>query len=393
MKSLFTAFFLFVIASFPSFSATISGYITDATNGQPLESVTIFVAGTTSGTVSDAEGRFSLDYPNKGTAQLVLTHIGYEYKTMNIDDVENGRILRIILQEKPQQLSEVNVIGIDPNRKENMKEFLFGFFGDSQAGKKCKILNPDVLKLSRNFLPGKIGEYIITATADSALIIENKLLGYTIRYTLECFHQTKYETTFQGYPLFIDNLSQIRNPDRIIQLREQAYLGSPMHFFRSLHTKKLDSEGFKLYQVKTGPNTPGMSGTYGLMADSVFVSGKNMHLAQSSKQLDLSDKIFLFERLGVIQFNEPFEVRFTLQGEEKAYRLNNLYHNGLKRTLGQQTTLVRFTDGQLLFYPNGSYKISQNMVTIGYWSYKKVGEILPWDYQPPKTAKQIVTLH
>jgi hypothetical protein len=105
------------------------------------------------------------------------------------------------------------------------------------------------------------------------------------------------------------------------------------------------------------------------------------------------NETYYLEKSAVLQYYKPFEIRYTLNGEDKAYRNNWVYHNGMKRTLGQQTTIVRIQGFPLFFYPNGSYKQVRNLVTIGYWSFKKVGEIMPWDYQPPKTAKQVVTLH
>jgi hypothetical protein len=386
---------LFVILTYtrPSFSSTISGTVTDAKTGNPLEYVSVFLAGTTNGTVTKQDGSFSLTVSSGGSVELVATHLGYQTATYLLSGLGLNKPLAIPLQEKDLQLSTVNVYGVDPNRKQNMNEFLFGFFGDSEIGKKCKILNPQVLKLSKKEIPGKIGQYYLTAYADSALIIENKALGYTIRYTLESFRQTKFETTFLGYLLFIDNLLTAKKKDKILESRERVYQGSQMHFFRSLFAKTLEQNGFKIFSMnKMRYLFPGQS-SHGLMSDTVFVPEPSTYLLQTQIPLNVYEKAFIMENCGALQWSNPFEIRFTLNGEDMAYQKNGFYHTGLKRSLGQQTTVIKLTSVPFLFYPNGSCKNPGDLVTIGYWSFKKVGEILPWDYQPPKTAKQVVTLH
>src|SRR5665647_342603 len=116
-------------------------------------------------------------------------------------------------------------------------------------------------------------------------------------------------------------------------------------------------------------------------------------MVKTETPLNLMEETYYLEKSAALQYYEPFEVRYTLNGEDKAYRSNWVYHSGMTRSLGQQTTIVKIQGFPLLFYPNGSYKLTRDLVTIGYWSFKRVGEIMPWNYLPPKTAKQVVTLH
>ena len=54
---------------------TVSGVVTDEIN-EPLPGVKIIVKGTATGTVTDAEGSYSLSPPEDGT--LVFSFIGYQ---------------------------------------------------------------------------------------------------------------------------------------------------------------------------------------------------------------------------------------------------------------------------------------------------------------------------
>lgn len=393
MRYLLTLSFFFFFAHSSLFSATIIGKVTDVTDGKPLESASVFIAGTTFGTNTRSDGSFSLTFAPSGSSQLVVAHLGYQTYTKNANEIASGQPLSVELQIKAQQIAPVSVVGFDSNRKKNMAEFLFGFLGDSEFGKKCSILNPDVLHLQRRAIPHKLLEYELTVTADSDLIIENKLLGYTIRYTLESYKSTSYGTIFKGYPLFLDNLSRIKKPEKTLEYRERAYQGSQMHFFRSLFTKTLQEEGFNTFKIKKVSNLNTAQYKFGLMADTIFVPEPCHHMEQTDIPFKIYDNLFVMDKSAALQYDQPFEVRYTLNGEDKTYNKNTIYFNGMKRNWGQQTSIVMLEDNAQIFYPNGALKNAGNLITIGYWSFKKVGEIMPWDYLPPKTAKQVVTLH
>jgi hypothetical protein len=249
MRHLIALTIFLQIAVFSTFSTTINGLVKDAATGKPMESVSVFIAGTTSGTNTQSDGTFSLSFETSGSSQLVFAHLGYQTENRNVSEIPLNQPLTIELHIKTQQISAVSVFAKNTNRKKNLAEFLNAFLGDSEFGKKCSVLNPDVIHLVREPIPGKIGQDQLIAYADSALIIENKVLGYTIRYTLEYFNLSKYQLEFNGYPLFHDNLSNLKNQEKILENRERAYQGSSMHFFRSLTNKTLQQEGFMIYKV------------------------------------------------------------------------------------------------------------------------------------------------
>lgn len=394
MRHLLALSILLLTSIFSAFPAIITGVVKDASNGKPLEYASVFIAGTTFGTNTKIDGSFSLSYNPGGSSQLIVAHLGYLTFSKLASEISTDEPLKVELKIKPQQLSAVSVVGVDANRKKNLADFLIGFLGDSEFGKKCSILNTHVLHLERRRIEGKFMEFELIAFADSDLIVENKLLGYTIRYTLEGFYQTQYSTVFKGYPLFLDNLALSKNQDKTLAYRERAYQGSQMHFFRSLFNKTLDKEGFEVYKVDKEINmSTRTNAVYGLMADTIFVPEINQHMVQTDKALNLYDHLYVMDKSAALQYDKPFEVRFSLNGEDKAYGKNVDYFKGMTRTLGQQSTLALLQGNNVVFYPNGACKNAGTVVTIGYWSFKKVGEIMPWDYVPPKTAKQVVTLH
>lgn len=91
----------------------VDGIVTDA-NGEPIIGASIVIKGTTNGTITDLDGKFSL--PN-ATGTLVVSYIGY--KTQEI--VLNGqKQLKIVMQEDSEILEEVVVVGYGTVKKESL---------------------------------------------------------------------------------------------------------------------------------------------------------------------------------------------------------------------------------------------------------------------------------
>lgn len=96
---------------------SVSGRVTTEA-GEPLPGVNIIVKGTMLGTVSDADGRYSLDVAGDGTQSvLVFSFIGYVTQEVNL----NGRTsVDVIMQPDVQSLSEVVVVGYGTKSRESI---------------------------------------------------------------------------------------------------------------------------------------------------------------------------------------------------------------------------------------------------------------------------------
>ncbi len=86
----------------------VRGTVT-STEGEPLVGVSILVKGTTTGTVTDFDGGFSVDLP-EGSSVLVFSYTGYA--TREVDVTEAGNQLDIILDDDVANLNEVVVTGL-----------------------------------------------------------------------------------------------------------------------------------------------------------------------------------------------------------------------------------------------------------------------------------------
>jgi len=108
---------------------TISGVVKD-NNGEPIVGVTITEKGTSNGTISSSDGKFSLDVPEKST--LVFSYLGFTTKELTIG---KQSFLTIGLDEDTKNLNEVVVIGYGTQKKSDVTTAVGSVSGDKLQDK------------------------------------------------------------------------------------------------------------------------------------------------------------------------------------------------------------------------------------------------------------------
>ena len=93
----------------------ITGVVTEAT-GDPLPGVNVVVKGTSTGQVTDVNGRYSISVPNEN-ATLQFSFVGYVTAELTVG---NQRTISVELREDASQISEVVVVGFGVQKKENL---------------------------------------------------------------------------------------------------------------------------------------------------------------------------------------------------------------------------------------------------------------------------------
>ena len=91
----------------------ITGTVMDAFG--PVAGANVIVKGTTNGTMTDMEGKFSLEVPEGAT--LEISYIGYVTQQIKVG---NQTTLNITLKEDSQALDEVVVVGFGTQKKVNL---------------------------------------------------------------------------------------------------------------------------------------------------------------------------------------------------------------------------------------------------------------------------------
>ncbi|UFH52109.1 TonB-dependent receptor [Spirosoma sp. KNUC1025] len=112
-------YFMFLLGLFSSLGAyaqtKVSGKVLDA-QGIALPGVSIVVKGTTTGTVSAADGGYNLNVPSR-TSTLVFSYIGFLSQEV---PVNNRNEINITLASDDKMLNEVVVVGYGEQKKETV---------------------------------------------------------------------------------------------------------------------------------------------------------------------------------------------------------------------------------------------------------------------------------
>ncbi len=95
---------------------TISGTV-KSKDGEPIPGVNIVIPGTTTGTVTDINGNYSLPIGNESVEQLTFSFIGFTAQTI---DVGGKTTIDVTLVESFQDLDEVIVVGYGTMRKSDL---------------------------------------------------------------------------------------------------------------------------------------------------------------------------------------------------------------------------------------------------------------------------------
>lgn len=244
---------LFVLLLFINFSLfaqdtyTLSGVVINEKSA-PIKGATVFISGSKMITATDNEGRFTFDGIKSGNYSISTKMLGYAALAQDAIVQDKSLHISIIMKVKPILLNVVN-IGTDNNWRNHYALFKDQFLGTSENAKNCVILNPEII----NFSSQKITKYhmLLNADADDFLIIENKRLGYRIKYLLRTFNYnaTKRITYYDGDCYFEELVGTDKQKKVWERNRAIAYGGSLMHFLRSVYTKTTINEGFRINEL------------------------------------------------------------------------------------------------------------------------------------------------
>ena len=136
---------------------TVTGTITDASDGIELPSVTVLEKGTSNGTSTDFDGKYSIQITNQN-AVLQFSSLGYTAKEIAV----NGKtVINVTLEQSAEALDEVVITALGIKKETKALGYsLTQVGGDAIAG----IKTPNAI----NALQGKIAGVNITQNATGA---------------------------------------------------------------------------------------------------------------------------------------------------------------------------------------------------------------------------------
>ncbi|MEJ2594613.1 MAG: carboxypeptidase-like regulatory domain-containing protein, partial [bacterium] len=93
----------------------VEGMVSDKETGSPLNGVAIFTDKSGIGTYTDEHGYFRLQMSGSQPVEVICSHIGYKTFSMTVKPGEVGGRLIIVLERGVEQLSEIEIMGVNVN--------------------------------------------------------------------------------------------------------------------------------------------------------------------------------------------------------------------------------------------------------------------------------------
>lgn len=334
---------------------TVTGKVLDEKTKQPMPNASVFCQNTTVGTTSNIEGAFFLRL-NNGGYDLVISYTGYETKMLRISNgnPENDHLV-IELKEQDKSMTEVVIAGsaeVADGWNKYGQFFINNFIGTTPNSADCTIENKDDVKF---YFYKKRNKLKVKSKTD--LTITNNALGYKIKYQLDSFvyDYTNNIGSYTGYPLFEEMTGSPGQLATWKQNRFNAYIGSRLHFIRSWYDSTLKEEGFQVELMDSSNNSNPVVMT------------------------DPYDSKWYTVDSGDVQINIKGRIRVTYRNQppDKKYLMVNKFPLSAKLQISALDIVDGFTIEE-----NGYFYEQSEVTNMGYWAWKKLAELLPYDYNP-----------
>jgi len=396
MKAL--VFFLLFLPVCASAQTVITGKVINTADNKPVSYASVFLSNTVVGTRSNDDGSFTLQNVKRGQYDLVVSFIGFEthHQTVTISNASIA-VGDITITPKVNELKEVHIGAPDPNRARWLEMFKHDFIGTSVNAQQCKITNPDVIDIAFDKQTA-----MLTASTDDFLIIENKALGYKVHYQVSKFvrDNNRHFLYYEGSVLFENMDGSPSEQRRWAKNRLNVYLGSDMHFLRSIFDNQLEQEGFKVLKLIRKTNT--VRPPEELIRTKLRMFG--LGIADNPKLKDSVDywsgkaqlprviEYLVTTPLNTNDFVEHTDVKdmLALSYTDYLYVMYTKKHTKLGDVHvyhptdmpDYATTVVALNQKYAVFDRNGIFINPSSTTYEGAWGQNAVAELLPVDYMP-----------
>jgi hypothetical protein len=333
----------------------VSGTVMDSATREPLSLASVYCQNTTLGTATNKSGNFSLELKSGGY-DLVFSYTGYVTQQVRIGGIENSK-LEILLVKEDKSLGEVvlkNSFEVPDGLEKYGDFFMKHFIGSTPNAVKCTLLNPEVLKF---YFYKRSNKLKVLATAP--ILVTNNALGYNIRYELDSFmyYYGTNVNSYRGYCFFTemegnDSLRKVWNVNR-----NKAYYGSRLHFMRSYYDSTLLEDGWLISMLNEDNNT------------------------KFTRVADPYDTTYYGALDSTLQIEVWYPRKLTITYSKKKPEPEYLKAYNLPKNLLAQVSYAELKNA-IEIRENGYYYDQRDWITQGYWSWKNLADLLPYDFNP-----------
>jgi len=192
-------------------------------------------------------------------------------------------------------------------------------------------------------------------------------------YSFVYYYNTN-SSIYRGYCLY----SEMEGTDSLkkvwSQARKKAYEGSRLHFMRSFYDSTLTEEGWivDLLDEKDDKKFNKIPNIY----DSAYYSS----FVNSRDSLGL-DSVLYRVPAGPVEVEIYFPRKISITYTKKRPEAEYMKKMGLSRNVPYLISYIDIREA-IAIMENGYYYDQKDWVNQGYWSWKNLGDQLPYDYTP-----------
>jgi len=339
----------------------VEGRVTNNRTGLPVPTVTVYINGTSMGTITDAEGYFRIDHAIL-PSELIFSHVSFAPVRITLSDTAHLRYLEVGLTERIFEIHEATVLHRSL-RKEYLERFKLWFLGIDYQETGAEILNDSVI-----YFETRENDQF-SARAFAPIEIRLPATGYHLRVDLVHFNLNYreelggYHCSILGYYYFTPiEGSTGKEERRRARARAEAYYNSRMHFCKSLYHNQLLQNGYQFERACTAevvsgedaPDLPYFTASY-----------ENNSSGQPG-------------RLMLTRFAcKNFRIKYSYRGGNRPADLTYLQSNPMRIELSKLT----FLKDTVYIYPSG--RVPENSLLFsGAIGQKGVAFMLPEEYIP-----------
>jgi len=364
----------------------ISGRITDAADGEPIPSATVFFTNTTVGITTDLEGNYRLRIPGEGSYSLTVSHVGYQSVVKVIEPGATSMVFNVAM--KTQELDDVVVSAGIRFRRNDINLFWRTILGKNPSQKTIQATNPETVYYYYNS-----ATRILKVICREPLQIVNYETGYQIQYILENFtHNYNTGITDWSHKYVFTELEP-ENPKQKNsweENRRKVYNVSLIKFIKSLYNNTLQKDGFLLADLRLNPDPSNPFSLTMLTQDHILSTAA----ADNGKSLNLSNRQIL-----LICYGKPVAEVDLIRLERSQFsagRYNSGFDMGSGRSvsmsytpgyhLGKNGLYRSMLQGQSIrIFPDGTFTNELTMASVNDASSSPLMGLsmkLPIDYNP-----------
>jgi hypothetical protein len=370
--------------------------VQDSVTHEPLAFSSVFLANTTLGATTNENGAFTLERVPKGNYDIVGSYVGYRLSKQSVTVTAGATSPAITLRltSSGPQLGEV-VVKADSHQEDNYRKFTDLFVGRTAFSKQCRITNAEDVDVVFNDTTKTL-----TATTDNYVQVENKALGYRLKYFGMNFqyNETSEAVSYEGQTVFEEMKPKDENQRRQwLANRLAAYNGSQTHFLKSVYDNQLKENNFLAQQVRLVVPLRAARAEAALRKkktpfttaelDSLRAWAALPPIAQlnpAARPVDSLRRVAADGRV-FLRFSDELQVVYFGEAPDPAYTAPMSPIGPAEKTMPAKRQVSRLTlvvpEAEL--NPNGTLANPFDVVPGEYWGFQRIGEFLPLDYAPP----------